>query len=391
MSVVAFRKARLKRREEGMARAVRNVYALQRRIGFGWLNFLPELEREYQDAQLPTTRARTRKLYALALCALLGLIPLNHLAPIRAFSTNGEGMILLTAAMVLFPFSLAFLPRFERHFRIATVATFHLCGLGIIGIMLRSGLDGRHVVEDGLVLMTLSAYFVSAMRMAEAVVFGAMLIVVYVAGSYLLGIAQPDLAYQVYFLLLANLLGALGHYYFDYTARLNFLLRNELEGLAYCDGLTGLLNRRALHNHLRTVWKQAERQGCTLGLLVVDMDELKGINDSRGHSEGDRCLKLIGDVITSLAQRPLDVAGRTGGDEFVGVWYDVDVEWFRTLAESLNERIRIEAHLQGVPSFSVSVGISCERPVAGSNPFRSLNEADEAMYRIKRGRGAARA
>jgi diguanylate cyclase (GGDEF)-like protein len=121
------------------------------------------------------------------------------------------------------------------------------------------------------------------------------------------------------------------------------------------------------------------------------MDGLKRINDSRGHSEGDRCLRLIGDVMTDLAQRPLDVAGRTGGDEFVGVWFDVEEEWFRQLADSLNERLCNEARLQDVPLFSVSVGLSYGHPKAGSNPFKALNEADEAMYRVKRGSGAARA
>jgi diguanylate cyclase (GGDEF)-like protein len=373
----------------GAGDSARSLYALQRRIGFSWLSFLHPLEREYQTAQMKVVVARSIRLYMLALFGLMAAVALNRFVDRHFLSPRGEQVMIATIALLVFPFSLSVLPAFRPHFRRFLLTVFWVFGTGVNVATALSRAEGASISESGLALIVLAGYFLSSMRLWEAVVFGTLMTAGYLITGIRCGLPRPDIADAAYFLTVANLLGLLGYYYVDYSARMNFLLRNELEELAYCDGLTGLLNRRAFYRHLRSTWRQAERNGCAIGIALIDMDNLKQVNDTRGHGEGDRCLRLIGGVLAELAQRPLDGIARLGGDEFAGVWFDVDEQWFTTLAEVLRERLKVESEALGIPEVSVSVGKHRAQPQAGTNPFDALKAADAAMYRVKRGRPLA--
>ena len=88
-----------------------------------------------------------------------------------------------------------------------------------------------------------------------------------------------------------------------------------LRTLARTDSLTGLLNRRALHDEAAALIAQARRHGDPLSLLVIDIDHFKAINDSRGHATGDRALCLLAATLQAALRRG-DLAGRWGGEEF---------------------------------------------------------------------------
>ncbi len=389
MSVVGFSRAWRRRRASDSTRNVRSLYALQRRIGFSWLRFLHPLEAEYQTAQMAVVIARSMRLYLLAVLALASALVLNRLTGRHFLSLRGEEVMAITLGVLIFPFSLSVLPALRPYFRRFLVAVFWVFGLGVTLSTLLSRVDGASIDEDGVVLIILACYFMSSMRLWWVVTFGVALAALYTAGGTQFGLPQQEVANSLYFLVVANLLGLLGYYYVDYSARLSFLLRSELEELAYCDGLTGLLNRRAFYRHLRSVWRQAERSACGVGLAIIDMDDLKQVNDTRGHSEGDRCLRLIADVLAEFAQRPLDGIARLGGDEFAAVWFDVDEPFFEGFADRLHEQLRSASEALGIPPVSVSVGVSSVHPRPGSNPLDWLHEADNAMYRDKRGRSSA--
>ena len=384
--MVGFSRAWRRRRAAASTRNVRSLYALQRRIGFSWLRFLSPLESEYQAAQMAVVIARSTRLYLLAVLALVSAVVLNQLTGRHFLSPRGEDVMSWTLGILIFPFSLAVLPAFRPHFRGFLVAVFWVFGLGVTIASLLSRVDGGSVDEITVVMIILACYFMSSMPLWWVVAFGLTQAGLYVGGGIRMGLPHTQIADATYFLATANLLGLLGYYYVDYSSRRSFLLRSELEELAYCDGLTGLLNRRAFYRHLRSVWRQAERAGCGIGLAIIDMDNLKQVNDTRGHSEGDRCLRLIGDVLAELAQRPLDGIARLGGDEFAAVWFDVDEAFFEGFADRLREQLRAASQLLGMPPVSVSVGVANTRPEPDSNPLQWLHEADNAMYRVKRGR-----
>jgi diguanylate cyclase (GGDEF)-like protein len=152
---------------------------------------------------------------------------------------------------------------------------------------------------------------------------------------------------------------------------------------ALVDGLTGLGNHRAFQDELARQIEIARRQSTTLALCLIDVDNLKTINDTQGHAGGDRLLGTVGRV-TSTTLRRSDRAFRVGGDEFAVLLPGADVEVGlqvarRILASALSAGEVDEA----VGSISLSIGVSAfpSPSVQGHYLYRN---ADAALYWCKR-------
>ena len=161
--------------------------------------------------------------------------------------------------------------------------------------------------------------------------------------------------------------------------------RDDANRLATVDPLTGLRTRPYLFGALERELARSQRTGRAFCLLMIDLDDLKVINDRHGHLAGDRALRLIGDVITA-GTRLIDTGARFGGDEFVVLLPETDPTGGWVLAEKIRQGVA-EAGLavDGTPvATSVSVGlVSC--PQDAQSLGELLERADEAMYRSKRG------
>ena len=152
---------------------------------------------------------------------------------------------------------------------------------------------------------------------------------------------------------------------------------------ALIDGLTGLGNHRAFQDELARQISQAARQNTPLALLLVDVDDLKKINDARGHAAGDELLSALG-RIASTSLRRYDRAFRIGGDEFAILLPGTDVE--RGLATA--RHILASALNGGDPTrpreaFSLSIGISAF-PAPSSDGRLLYRHADAALNWCKR-------
>src|SRR5688572_9963471 len=113
-----------------------------------------------------------------------------------------------------------------------------------------------------------------------------------------LGYIPPQIAtYQLFVLLCANLIGALGCYALEHANRVAFLDRKRLVEVAMHDGLTGLLNRTALEEQTRRLWQQAARDGQLLSVVLIDVDHFKAYNDRYGHLAGDQCLRDVANAV----------------------------------------------------------------------------------------------
>ena len=152
---------------------------------------------------------------------------------------------------------------------------------------------------------------------------------------------------------------------------------------ALVDPLTRLPNRLAFYERLSHEWPRARRYRRPLGLLLLDMDGLKQINDTHGHGVGDRALRAIAQAV-SLDIRGSDLAARLAGDEFVVLCPETGGAALQHLAESVGARLE-------ALGIGVSVGVAGYE--AGDLfPEDMVTRADEAMYREKRcRRGTARA
>ena len=158
----------------------------------------------------------------------------------------------------------------------------------------------------------------------------------------------------------------------------------ELETLANTDPLTGLYNVRYLQTQLRHLLGLSKRYEHPFGILLLDIDGLKRVNDSQGHQAGDRVLLQVA-MSMRRSIRDVDTAARIGGDEFCVLAPDQKSGPAQTLATRLAEAIDKEVDTgDDGPAVGVSIGVvSC--PEHGEDPEELLEMADRAMYRAKAG------
>jgi diguanylate cyclase (GGDEF)-like protein/PAS domain S-box-containing protein len=156
----------------------------------------------------------------------------------------------------------------------------------------------------------------------------------------------------------------------------------ELEKLALIDGLTGLSNRKHAEGELMARFQEKVRYGLEFGLLFMDIDHFKEINDTHGHAGGDEALKTISATFLASA-RSYDLLGRWGGEEFVGIIRNVD----STILRRVGERYRIlventEVKCPGAP-FSVTISVGATLATSDDTPETLLARADALLYESK--------
>ncbi len=157
--------------------------------------------------------------------------------------------------------------------------------------------------------------------------------------------------------------------------------RLDLSKMAQTDALTGLLNRRAFEEILRRELLRCERSGGGMGLMLIDLDYFKQVNDSLGHFAGDDVLRRIATALRD-GTRPSDVLARYGGEEFVVLLRNASLEESRLAAERLRQRIASVAGLPGSVTLTASIGVAVSEPHDTTTDF--VLRADEALYRSKR-------
>jgi diguanylate cyclase (GGDEF)-like protein len=165
----------------------------------------------------------------------------------------------------------------------------------------------------------------------------------------------------------------------------NLRLRTTLEEQATHDPLTGAVNRRRLDAELKLTVHRHEKTGMAFGVLAIDVDHFKRINDGHGHERGDRVLAGLGALLRRRL-RQSDVLARIGGEEFIVLLRGVDRPTTAALAESVRAAIE-EAHLAGEDvDCTCSIGaVHVERLTGEVDAL--LREADRALYAAKeRGR-----
>jgi diguanylate cyclase (GGDEF)-like protein/PAS domain S-box-containing protein len=160
----------------------------------------------------------------------------------------------------------------------------------------------------------------------------------------------------------------------------------EMEALAMQDSLTGLLNRRAINEHAEAEWHRAVREKRPVCIVLIDLDNLKDVNDTHGHPMGDQVIIELARVI-KMSRRQYDWAGRWGGDEFMLVLPGANLVEAQEVAERLRNSFASSEVVLGleeeVRSY-VSLGIAC---YPGRGEEMSLDQlialADQALYRAK--------
>ena len=163
------------------------------------------------------------------------------------------------------------------------------------------------------------------------------------------------------------------------------LTGDELLQMAIRDPLTGLLNRRAFDEELRWIWNQGKEKPFPIGLLVVDIDHFKAVNDSYGHVVGDRVLKECA-ALAKASVRDSDIVCRYyGGDELVVILPWADEAETRRIAERMLEMFRGAVLCADTYELRATISIGANTLVVGPGHSAEtfLIQADRALYRAK--------
>ena len=155
----------------------------------------------------------------------------------------------------------------------------------------------------------------------------------------------------------------------------------ELESQANTDPLTGLGNLRALQRELANLLDVQKRYQHPFGVLLMDIDGLKRINDSHGHQAGDRVLMQVA-MSLRRSIRSVDTAARIGGDEFCVLLPEQDLKSAAKLAARLATAVEEEVAAPGDPPVAISIGVASS-PEHGDEAEALIDSADRAMYRAK--------
>jgi diguanylate cyclase (GGDEF)-like protein/putative nucleotidyltransferase with HDIG domain len=166
----------------------------------------------------------------------------------------------------------------------------------------------------------------------------------------------------------------------------NALSFQKAQEQAITDGLTGVKTHRFFMEALSAEWKRSTRAGRAFALVLMDLDRFKFVNDFYGHLEGDLVLQRVGHILETNCRRS-DVVARYGGDEFVILMPETNMEHARQLAHKLRGWVSADPLLRE-KNISASFGIACY-PLHGSSPQELIQVADASMYLSKHQGGNA--
>lgn len=311
-------------------------------------------------AQLARSRA------SAAFAVLMGLAAANagdglfHYTP----ALRAVLFVLLAIAVVLFALALLRTPRYDR--TISWVAA----GILLINVPLGFVQNVAHQLAFDALLAMLVVLGVRALAYDAPV-----------AAVYLAGLAGPIAAAIVNdasaFLPGAGWEAALFAYAVALRNRGIQTERDRFERLAYLDPLTGVANRRTFDETLVRMWNVARRAKVPIAVAMVDIDDFKRLNDTRGHQVGDECLRRVAALCSSALRRAGDCFARYGGEEFAAILVNIDLDHAVTLAEHMRKVVERDGGI------TISVGIASRVPKPSDDPLELVADADDALYRAK--------
>jgi len=161
----------------------------------------------------------------------------------------------------------------------------------------------------------------------------------------------------------------------------------KLEAISSTDGLTEIANRRKFDMQYITEWNRAKKNGNSIALLLIDIDQFKLYNDYFGHVQGDYCLKMVAQQLCKCFRRSGELVARYGGEEFVVLLPDVNAAEAKEYGEKVRKLIEL-LEIKHSPTaaygvMTISVGVVARQLLPGDTHEVFLKEADHALYSAK--------
>lgn len=228
-----------------------------------------------------------------------------------------------------------------------------------------------------LYLIIFWTFTISGLKLFHATISALMTFVVVFTVTYFFFSFPPELFLMHFFWMFATFsFGFLGAFLIERSSRTIFFKKEALETLAVTDTLTGLFNRSKLNTVLQEELLRSQRYQLNLGLVILDIDFFKDVNDTYGHEVGDSVLVDMSKLIKKHS-RVNDILIRWGGEEFVIIYLGINKDEILRLAERV--RLDIQEHtFEMVGSKTASFGVTVYQD--GDTIKSIMDRADKALY-----------
>lgn len=180
-----------------------------------------------------------------------------------------------------------------------------------------------------------------------------------------------------------RMIGAIEIFRENFASAYDVQYIEDLKKAALLDPLMEIPNRRCIESKLRAAIEEKRRFNISLGVLFIDIDHFKKVNDTYGHDAGDRVLKMVSKTLSSI-MRVYNLIGRWGGEEFIGIITHVDGEGLRILAEKL--RVLVENSFLDYNGNKIAVTVTIGGTISRGNESMKaiLQRADAFLYKGKK-------
>jgi len=159
-----------------------------------------------------------------------------------------------------------------------------------------------------------------------------------------------------------------------------------IERIGLIDPLTKIANRRGFENRFQADWGGSVRDRTPISFMIMDIDNFKRYNDSYGHHQGDIALRTFADAAEQSLNRATDFIARWGGEEFVILLANTDINGATEVAENIRkniEKVQIPTEDGDITKITVSIGVNSVIPDSETSASDFMQQADQALYKAK--------
>lgn len=315
-----------------------------------------------------------------------------------------EGLLLLRlmeGALVIAVVAFATHPKLRPHFQAVMVVMVLILHLSILTVSYLAAGEGEFHYQTGSFLPVMFLGTVMRLQLTYMLPGAAVMWLCQMIAVYGLMSLPPSQETELLFLYtFVTFISLFVCYRVEFEGRQMFLqtlllyhdqrqlleTQEELKALSYIDGLTQVANRRRFNQRLSEDWRRCLRAGKPLSLILLDVDNFKRLNDSRGHLAGDECLSRVAACLKSLVGRSSDLVCRYGGEEFAILLPETPLDAAGQLASAMVEAVALQKLPGATDSQSVvtvSAGVASLVPTEALRENDLIDTADGALYEAK--------
>lgn len=259
-------------------------------------------------------------------------------------------------------------------------ALFHTAGMLLVSCL--AATRGSQAPYEFLIIQLLYDFFLLGLVWSQANVLALLTVATAPFLIMLLNREPAEIFDFAFFVTSTAVLSSMGCHMQERAQRTAWLRAQLLLTMSERDPLTGVYNHRSFYSRGDKLIRQARREGRNVAVLGLDIDYFKRFNDVYGHLAGDECLRQVSRIVSEHARRPLDLAGRLGGEEFAVFLYDTNRASALSRAEDLREAVK-SLEIPGKVRITASIGVSTATPLDAVTMEAMVGQADVALYRAK--------